>query len=185
MKRSVLLLVLLAAAGCQREERDYRPNPVASETRETIALVPLSPGANEPVTATSGKGRDYENNAYHLSQGKKLFTWFNCTGCHANGGGGSGPPLIDDRWIYGCSIEQIVQTIREGRPNGMPSFRGRIPDDQIWQIAAFVRSMSGNVPASAAPNRDDHMHVGPAENRKSPSQPIVGGTTPSSAAMPK
>ena len=83
-----------------------------------------------------------------MSQGKQLFTWFNCTGCHANGGGGSGPPLMDDNWIYGGSIENIVATIREGRPNGMPSFRGRIPDDQIWEIAAYVRSMGGNVPAT-------------------------------------
>ena len=47
----------------------------------------------------------------------------------------------------------------------MPSFRGKVPDDQIWQIAAYVRSMSGNVPKDAAPGRDDDMHPRPAENR--------------------
>ena len=72
---------------------------------------------------------------------------------------------MDDKWIYGGSIEQIVQTIREGRPNGMPSFRGRIPDDQIWELAAYVRSMSGNVPTDAAPTRNDDMHAGPSESR--------------------
>src|SRR3954449_6287824 len=179
MKRSALLLLLLlaAAAGCQREERDYRPNPVASETRETIALSPLSPGANEPVTATSGKGRDYENNAYHLSQGKKLFTWFNCTGCHGNGGGGSGPALMDEKWIYGGEIENIVATIREGRPNGMPSFRGKIPDDQIWQNAGYVRSLGGNVPSDAAPNRNDDMSSPPAENRLPPTESQPNSTS--------
>ena len=25
----------------------------------------------------------------------------------------------------------------------MPSFRGRIPDAQVWQLVAYVRSMSG------------------------------------------
>ena len=63
----------------------------------------------------------------------------------------SGPALMDDHWIYGGRSRTSSQTIREGRPNGMPSFRGKIPDDQIWQIAAYVRSMSGNVPKDAAP----------------------------------
>ena len=47
----------------------------------------------------------------------------------------------------------------------MPSFRGKIPDDQIWELAAYVRSMSGNVPKDAAPGRDDDMMPRPAENR--------------------
>ena len=72
--------------------------------------------------------RDYENNAFHISRGQRLFRWFNCNGCHANGGGGMGPALMDDEWRYGGSIEQIYATIIEGRPNGMPSFRGKITD---------------------------------------------------------
>ena len=37
------------------------------------------------------QGSPYENNAYQLSQGKRLYDWFNCKGCHASGGGASGP----------------------------------------------------------------------------------------------
>jgi cytochrome c oxidase cbb3-type subunit 3 len=120
-----------------------------------------------------------------LSQGKQLYKWFNCVGCHSNGGGGSGPPLMDDIWIYGGSIENVVHTIREGRPNGMPSFRGKIPDDQIWEIAAYVRSMSGNAPKDAAPSRDDHMHPHPSENRTPTSPPVSGGTMPPSGQAPQ
>lgn len=185
--RALLSGLALAAVlvACEREDRDYRPKPVASETEEKVALVPLSPGSGGPDVYASGKGKEYENNAYHLSQGKKLFAWFNCTGCHGNGGGGSGPALMDDTWIYGGSIENIVQTIREGRPNGMPSFRGKIPDDQIWEIAAYVRSMSGNVPKDAAPARNDDMHPGPSENRRPASPPVSGGTMPPSGQMPQ
>jgi cytochrome c oxidase cbb3-type subunit III len=178
-----LVFALLSCAGllvsaCEREERAFRPQNVADESDEKIALVPLSPGGAGPVEARSGKGKDYEQNAHHLSQGKKFYGWFNCTGCHSNGGGGSGPPLMDDVWIYGGSIENIVATIREGRPNGMPSFRGKIPDEQIWEIAGYVRSMSGNVAKDAAPARNDDMHPGPAENRRPTSPPVPGGTTP-------
>jgi cytochrome c oxidase cbb3-type subunit 3 len=187
MKR---LLVLLSCLGlllsaCEREERTFRPTNVASESDDKIALVSLSPGSSGPVEQKSGKGKEYENNAYHLSQGKKLYAWFNCNGCHANGGGGSGPPLMDDKWIYGGGIEQIVATIREGRPNGMPSFRGKIPDDQIWELAAYVRSMSGNVPSDAAPSRNDDMHPGPSENRRSPSPPVSGGLMSPGTQMPQ
>jgi cytochrome c oxidase cbb3-type subunit III len=185
-----LALVLLPCAGlllsaCEREERAFRPKNVASESEEKIALVSLSPGPGGPVEEKSGKGNEYENNAYHLSQGKKLFAWFNCNGCHGNGGGGSGPPLMDDKWIYGGAIENVVATIREGRPNGMPSFRGKVPDDQIWELAAYVRSMSGNVPADAAPARNDDMHPGPAENRRPTSPPVSGGTMPPGTQMPQ
>jgi cytochrome c oxidase cbb3-type subunit 3 len=188
MRGAPLLMVSLAALGlasCEREDRDYRPNPVATETTERVALSPLSPGVGDPSTYTTNKGRDIQINAFHLSQGKKLFSWFNCVGCHANGGGGSGPPLMDDTWIYGGSLENVVHTIREGRPNGMPAFRGKIPDDQIWEIAAYVRSMSGNAPSAAAPTRNDDMHPGPSESRRSPSPPIMGGTSPPSGQMPQ
>ena len=102
-----------------------------------------------------------------------------------NGGGGSGPALMDDRWIYGGNIENIVQTIREGRPNGMPSFRGKIPDDQIWEIAAYVRSMGRYTPKAAAPGRMDDMHSGPAEQRRPPASMNEGGIVPPSAEMPQ
>jgi cytochrome c oxidase cbb3-type subunit III len=180
-----LALVALALAACQREERSYRADPVAIETEEKVSLVPLSPGPSNPTNEISGKGKEFQNNAYHMSQGKTLYKWFNCNGCHSNGGGGSGPPLMDDIWIYGGSIENIVHTIREGRPNGMPSFRGKIPDDQIWEIAAYVRSMSGNAPGDAAPGRDDSMHPRPAENRTPTFPPVSGGTSPPSGQMPQ
>jgi cytochrome c oxidase cbb3-type subunit 3 len=43
----------------------------------------------------------------------------------------------------------------EGRPNGMPSFRGKLTDTQIWELAAYVRAMSGQVPKDAVSARAD------------------------------
>jgi len=185
--RTQLLLVLpyLALTACEREDREYRSSPVTTQAEEKIALSPISPGPAAPVERRSGIGKDYEENAFHVAQGKKLYVWFNCNGCHANGGGGSGPALMDDRWIYGGQIENIVQTIREGRPNGMPSFRGKVPDDQIWQIAAYVRSMGRNVPKDAAAGRNDDMDPGPAELRRPPGNVVEGGEIPPSAQMPQ
>ncbi|WP_114943077.1 c-type cytochrome [Microvirga calopogonii] len=180
-----ILLTVFALAACQREEREFRSKSMADETAEQVSLVPLSPGPSGPVEQRSGTGAKYEENAYHIAQGQRLYGWFNCNGCHGNGGGGSGPPLMDDLWTYGGQIENIVQSIREGRPNGMPSFRGKVPDEQIWEIAAYVRSMGRNVPKAAAPGRKDDMSPGPAEQRRPPGQVIDGGQTPPSAQMPQ
>jgi cytochrome c oxidase cbb3-type subunit III len=78
---------------------------------------------------------------------------------------------MDDRWIYGSDPENIVATIMEGRPNGMPSFRGKIPEYQIWQIAAYVQSLSGMVPKDAASGRTDDMFVKKPESLRPDLQP--------------
>ena len=48
---------------------------------------------------------------------------------------------MDAQWIYGNQPQNIFSTIVEGRPNGMPSFRGRIATQQVWQLVAYVRSV--------------------------------------------
>ena len=136
------LVAILALAACRREDRDFREIPPASATLG-VAVSDLHPGGNPPVPAKT----PYEMNAYAMSEGKRLFSAYNCSGCHANGGGGMGPALMDDEWAYGHEADQIYASILQGRPNGMPSFRGFIPDEQIWQIAAYVRSLSSGQPA--------------------------------------
>src|SRR5215212_8654747 len=154
--RLLAAVVLTLLIACEREERRYRELPAASARRNTERLTTLIPG---PYTADAHVKNPYEGNAFAISEGKRLYTWYNCVGCHWNGGGGMGPPLMDDKWIYGSDPENIFSTIVEGRPNGMPSFRGKIPDYQVWQLVAFVQSLSGNVPKDAANGRPDSMQV--------------------------
>ena len=108
----------------------------------------------------------------------------NCVGCHFHGGGGIGPPLMDEKWIYGSDPLQIFSTIVEGRPNGMPSFRGKLNDDQVWKIAAYVRSLSGQVRKDVAPGRDDDMSGPPPESSTEKKTPAPSGGIPKSAEMP-
>ena len=72
---------------------------------------------------------------------------------------------MDDVWIYGSDPANIYATIVEGRPNGMPAFGGHIPDNEVWELVAYVRSMSGLAPSGAAPNRDDALHVKEPESQ--------------------
>ena len=87
---------------------------------------------------------------------------------------------MDDVWIYGSDPANVYATIVEGRPNGMPSFGGHIPDEQVWQLVAYVRSMSGLVPQDAAPSRNDDLQARPSENR-TPAQVPVAAAPQSSA----
>ena len=78
-------------------------------------------------------------------------------GCHANGGGAIGPPLIKDIWTYGNDPANLFDTIVKGRPNGMPAWGGRIPEYQVWQLVAWVRAMNKLEPRAATPERADTL----------------------------
>jgi cytochrome c oxidase cbb3-type subunit III len=165
-----ILCCVVYLCACDREKREYRAAPLpengpAAESLSTLQPAGASPPASDP------RGKEYEENAYHVSQGERLYRWFNCNGCHAAGGGDIGPPLMDDQWRYGGKIDQIYATIMDGRPFGMPSFRGKIPDQQAWEIAAYVRAMSGNVPKDAAPSRPEGMTATPPLSRTSAQPP--------------
>jgi mono/diheme cytochrome c family protein len=85
----------------------------------------------------------YEGNAQRISEGANLFISYNCLDCHgAEGSGAMGPSLQDSRWHFGGTPGDIFQSIYEGRPDGMPAWGGRIPDDQIWRLVAYVKTLS-------------------------------------------
>jgi cytochrome c oxidase cbb3-type subunit III len=169
---------LALLAGCEREERRLTEVPPAGSAPGVVRYSPLQPG---PAVLTTAYANPYDENAYAVSQGQRLYAWYNCAGCHANGGGGMGPALMDDEWVYGSGPANIYQTIMQGRPNGMPSWAGRIPDSQVWQIVAYVRSMSGLTPASTRSARTDHMMTLPGSaTLMSPEDPKVSFVPPPS-----
>jgi cytochrome c oxidase cbb3-type subunit 3 len=187
MKRSVLAILLLMLAACRRETRIITIDPVAAATVDWPSTNTICPGptSNEIATnftwtnvmvtnflpkrantqpAASQLIAFYQENAWSMSEGKRLYAMFNCVGCHGHGGGGMGPALMDQKWIYGSASEQIFVSISQGRPNGMPAFKDRIPEYLMWELVAYVRSMSGLAPMDAAPSRDDHLQMRLPEN---------------------
>jgi cytochrome c oxidase cbb3-type subunit 3 len=159
-------LAVVALLACEREQRRFEdPLPASNAVTQSQ----IQPGAPQPA---AGEG-PYADNAWAVSEGKRLYEWFNCVGCHAHGGGGMGPPLMDEKWIYGAQPENVFSTIVEGRPNGMPSFRGKMTNQQVWQLVAYVRSMSGQLPKDVSPGRDDNMNVKPPEQSKEKETPAA------------
>jgi cytochrome c oxidase cbb3-type subunit 3 len=157
--RVAAICCVLLAASCQREKRYLRPAP----TR----VVVMGAGARESQLEPGGPQMSeqpvnpFEGNAYAISEGQRLFGSYNCAGCHSHGGGGIGPPLIKDVWLYGNKPGNLFDTIVKGRPNGMPTWGGRIPEYQIWQIVTYIRSLNNLEPRSATPVRADSIEQNP------------------------
>ncbi len=164
----VVVLSALAFTACQREKRDIKPSPTRIAVYGDAARQSeLRPGG--PVQPQSIVTNPYNGSAYDISEGQRLYDWYNCSGCHFAGGGGIGPPLIKTVWIYGGEPANLFDTLVKGRPNGMPSWGGRIPEYQMWQIVAYIRSLNGNQPASATSTRPDTIEGNPQtlQNRAS------------------
>jgi cytochrome c oxidase cbb3-type subunit III len=96
------------------------------------------------------------------ARGKTVFA-DNCAPCHGSGGAGAKgyPNLNDDDWLWGGSLDQIMQTIQFGARSGHPKAHesqmlafGRdtiLKKGEIVTVANYVRSLSG---LSTAPGFD-------------------------------
>ena len=74
-----------------------------------------------------------------------------CAACHlADGGGSVGPNLTDEYWINGGTLEDVFHTIRNGVPaKGMISWKGQISDEEILDLASFIKNLKGTTPTKA------------------------------------
>jgi len=156
-------------AGCERETRGFE---------HSLDAARIAPADD---ASTNARVAHDERNAYALAAGKRLWTWYNCAGCHAHGGGASGPALTNNVWVYGSDPAALYRSIADGRPNGMPAFGTRLSNDQIWQLSAYVRSLAAIAPQDAAPNRDDAFLTRTPESFMDP-QPALGPVPSSSGS---
>lgn len=153
--------------------------PTEQSAPPFVAVTGLFPGSGKPP-AESSAAKQYEGNPQEISEGKRLFEWYNCSGCHFHGGGGMGPPLMSNQWRYGGQLDQIFESISQGRPNGMPSWHTKIADAQIWELAAFVKSMATKSAANGAGQTMPQTPPPPAASPPVPktSAPGVEATPP-------
>jgi cytochrome c oxidase cbb3-type subunit 3 len=154
----VSVAIPLLCVGCKYERREFRGTRADAELPRQGQASQLAQGH---VAGSHEGNAPHQASAYDVSEGQRLYEWFNCHGCHFNGGGGIGPPFMDGYWTYGGDPQSIYTSIVEGRPNGMPAWKGRIPEKQVWQLVAYVRTLSGDQPAYVASGRRDDMYAKP------------------------
>ena len=150
----IALLLCLHTEGCtdsnaeeartQGAQAPTPAQPAESTARFVSHAEHVQPGG-VPVPRGMVLRNPYEGNAAALATGAKLYVAYNCIDCHgADGSGAMGPSLADGRWHFGGAPAEVFESIYQGRPDGMPSWGGRIADDQIWMLVTYVRSLGEN-----------------------------------------
>jgi len=93
-----------------------------------------------PATATPASSADLEL----FREGAVLFSDL-CTSCHGSGGNGRGsrrgPSLQRSELTYGNSREEIIESIRNGRPGGMPSYGHVFDDRKLEALSRYIISL--------------------------------------------
>jgi mono/diheme cytochrome c family protein len=97
--------------------------------------------------------------AASIAAGKRVYD-LNCAACHGNQAQGAvkagntisileeqrarqPPDLTDDQWDHGSSDIDIFTVVKRGLPpTMMPGFDGRIPDEDVWNIVNYLRSLT-------------------------------------------
>ena len=85
--------------------------------------------------------RNPHTTAADVEQGRRLFDG-RCAGCHGKGGvGDRGPNLAQPTLVHATDDASLFRVIRRGIPGtDMPSTH-LATDREIWQLAAYVRSL--------------------------------------------
>ena len=135
-------------------------SPTAN-ARSTAPTPAPNPGAANPASAGQGAGalkNPVAPTPESLAAGKRIYD-SNCSACHGNMAQGAvragtvisiieeqngrqPPDLTDDQWDHGSSDGDIFTAIKRGLPpTMMPGFDGGIPDNDIWSIVNYLRSL--------------------------------------------
>ncbi len=128
-------------------------------TSAPAANVP-APGPGQNVIGQSGTsaGNPVASTPQSIAAGKRAYD-ANCGACHGNLAQGAvkagmtisiieeqrgkqPPDLTDDQWDHGSTDSDIFAVIKRGvPPTMMAGFDGRVPDQDIWSIVNYLRSL--------------------------------------------
>jgi cytochrome c oxidase cbb3-type subunit 3 len=150
---AVVIVLVIGAALYRIVMPGSTPQTMAQGAAHYSGMISAASLLRVPVTGiypggtTAGLNPDIKNpladDPDAAQRGMKDFDSFNCSGCHmANGGGGMGPSLSDSIWIYRSSPANIYLDIVQGREAGMPAFGAMLPDRTVWELVAYIQSIS-------------------------------------------
>jgi glucose/arabinose dehydrogenase len=129
-------------------------------TTSTAAAVPAAPGAGRDAASPSPTNlkNPVTPTPQSIATGKLVYDG-NCAACHGDRAQGAvkagtalsiideqrgrqPPDLTDDQWDHGASDGEIFTVIKRGvPPTMMAGFDGGIPDQDIWNVINYLRSL--------------------------------------------
>ena len=131
---------------------------VAEYTAEVDAAAAVASSRPAPAgPAVVAAATDEET----LKQGEAIFNSQTslCASCHRPDLGGLvGPDLTDELWLHGCTVAEVVTSIKTGYPTrGMLPYgsNSALDDEQLRQVASFILSRRGSAPVNPkAPDQE-------------------------------
>jgi len=131
--------------------------PTTGPAPAVTAATP-SPGQNVSSQPTANLKNPLASTPASIAAGKRAYD-ANCAACHGNIAQGAvkagmtisiieeqkgkqPPDLTDAQWDNGSSDGDIYAVIKRGLPpTMMAGYDGRIPDDEIWSIVNYLRTL--------------------------------------------
>ena len=107
-------------------------------------------GRPGPAQAQDGQKRNkYSGDPAAIKEGRKLFMKFGCSACHGvnGGGGGMGPPLVDDVWQFGSDDATLFKLITGQIPESKMPKVFELQDEDVWKIMAYIRTLYAGDPS--------------------------------------
>ncbi len=121
--------------------------------------LPRTTAENDASRPSPTPGNPVASTPQSIAAGKRAYD-ADCAACHGNMAQGAAkagmtisiieeqrgkqpPDLTDEQWDHGSSDAEIFTVIKRGvPPTMMPGFDGRIPDEGIWHIVNYLRSLT-------------------------------------------
>jgi mono/diheme cytochrome c family protein len=149
------LYILTKSDGMIRKVVGAKAAPTPTSAANVATPVP---GQNVTSQSAASVSNPVAFTPESIAAGKRAYD-ANCAACHGDRAQGAvkagitisiieeqrgkqPPDLIDDQWDHGSSDAEIFAVIKRGLPpTMMAGFDGRIPDDEIWNIVNYLRTL--------------------------------------------
>lgn len=100
--------------------------------------------AASPAPSVATQNAQLSPQDAQLENGREIYTRM-CAACHGTAGSGRGsrpgPALRREAYVYGRSYEAVKESIRDGRPNGMPFFHHVLSAQELEDVTIYVLSL--------------------------------------------
>lgn len=131
---------------------------VLSASLLAVALGASSARAQEPA-----RTNPFAGNEEAIKTGMGIFR-VRCADCHGIDAKGVRGPDLTQVWASGRTDDGLFRTLRTGVPGTeMPAIDLRTPDDEVWKLLAYVRTLAAPTPAAQvagnAPNGERLFRV--------------------------
>lgn len=114
-----------------------------------LAVVLVAGGFQGTLIAQTGRKNPFDGDAAAVKTGMGLFR-SRCADCHGIDARGVRGPDLTQVWASGRSDEGLFNTLRTGViGTEMPAVGERTPDEEVWKILAYLRTLAAAAPTEA------------------------------------